>query len=149
MWRTTSAVCLGLLAPAPREGRAAGDAQRTVEYTRQLQDKLVEVVLNALEKREPARISWGTGVANFVMNRREFTPNGVILGVNPRGPADRTVPVLRVDSAEGNLRAVLFGYACHNTTLTQTNYFLCGDYAGLAQAYIQEQYPVASVMFSI
>ena len=26
------------LDPAPRDGRAAGDAQRTVEYTRQLQD---------------------------------------------------------------------------------------------------------------
>jgi len=25
-----------------------------------------------------------------------------------------------VDSSEGKLRAVLFGYACHNTTLTQT-----------------------------
>src|SRR5215470_6762868 len=83
------------------------------------------------------------------MNRREFTPRGVILGVNPRGPVDRTVPVLRVDSAEGKLRAVLFGYACHNTTLTQTNYYLCGDYAGFAQAYLQERQPGAQAMFMI
>jgi hypothetical protein len=73
----------------------------------------------------------------------------VILGVNPRGPADRTVPVLRVDSTAGQLRAVLFGYACHNTTLTQTNYYLCGDYAGFAQAYVQEQQPGAQAMFMI
>ncbi|PYJ94280.1 MAG: hypothetical protein DME23_25175, partial [Verrucomicrobia bacterium] len=45
--------------------------------------------------------------------------------------------------------AVLFGYACHNTTLTQTNFSLSGDYAGFAQAYIQEQHPEAQAMFMI
>ena len=130
-------------------GIAPEDRTNIVAYTRGLQAKLVMVVRVALGRLEPAQLSWSSGVAHIAMNRREFTPNGVILGVNPRGPVDRTVPVLRVDSAEGNLRAVLFGYACHNTTLTQTNYFLCGDYAGFAQAYIQEQNPVALAMFMI
>jgi hypothetical protein len=131
----------------PHSGQAAGDVQRTVEYTRQLQDKLVTVVVQALAKREPAQLSWGSGVANFVMNRREFTPGGVILGVNPRGPADRTVPVLRVDGADGKPRAVLFGAATHNTTLTQDCYEVCGDYAGFAQAHVEEHYPGAQAMF--
>jgi neutral ceramidase len=135
------------LDPKPHDGQAAGDTQRTVEYTRQLQDKLVAVVVHALAKREPARLSWGSGVANFVMNRREFTPGGVILGVNPRGPADRTVPVLRVDGADGKPRAVLFGAATHNTTLTQDCYEVCGDYAGFAQAYVEENTPGAQAMF--
>ena len=125
------------------------DARNIVAYTRRLQDKLVEVVTQALSRLEPAQLSWSSGVANFAMNRREFTPRGVILGVNPRGLVDRTVPVLRVDSAEGKLRAVLFGYACHNTTLTQTNYNLCGDYAGFAQAYVQERQPGVQAMFMI
>jgi hypothetical protein len=76
-----------------------------------LQDKVVAVVVEATKKLEPARLSWGAGVVDFVMNRREFTPDGVILGVNARGLADRTVPVLRVDTPEGKLRAVLFGAA--------------------------------------
>ncbi|MCI0540420.1 MAG: neutral/alkaline non-lysosomal ceramidase N-terminal domain-containing protein [Verrucomicrobiales bacterium] len=130
-------------------GVAPEDARNIVSYTRSLQDKLVEVVTQALSRLEPARLSWGSGVAHFAMKRREFTPRGVILGVNPRGLVDRTVPVLRVDSAEGKLRAVLFGYACHNTTLTQTNYHLCGDYAGFAQAYIQERESGAQAMFMI
>jgi hypothetical protein len=135
------------LDPKPRDSQAAGDAQRTVEYTRQLQDKLVDVVQRALEKREPARLSYGAGVANFVMNRREFTPNGVILGVNARGPADRSVPVLRIDDANDKLRAVLFGAGTHNTTLTQECYEVCGDYAGFAQTYIEEQHPGVRAMF--
>jgi hypothetical protein len=83
------------------------------------------------------------------MNRREFTTRGVILGVNPKGPVDRSVPVLRIDAPDGKPRAVLFGYACHNTTLTQTNYNVAGDYAGFAQAYVQERYPSVQAMFMI
>jgi hypothetical protein len=137
------------LDPKPQEGRAPGDAQRTVTYTRQLQDKLVQVVARALAQRQAARLSWGSGVADFVMNRREFTPRGVILGVNPRGLADRTVPVLRIDGPDSKLRAVLFGAATHGTTLTGECYEVCGDYAGFAQAYIQEHHPGVQAMFMI
>lgn len=143
---THSGPKLGLkVSPAP--GEKIDDATNTVAYTRWLQDRLVEVVTQAVGRLEPATLSWGSGVAHFAMNRREFTPNGVILGVNPRGPVDRTVPVLRVDASDGKPRAVLFGYACHNTTLTQTNYLVAGDYAGFAQAYVQGQFPSVQAMF--
>ncbi|HJZ58628.1 MAG TPA: neutral/alkaline non-lysosomal ceramidase N-terminal domain-containing protein [Gemmataceae bacterium] len=133
----------------PKDAPGAGEGERAVEYTRDLQDKVVEVVEKAVAKLEPARLSWGGGVVDFVMNRREFTPNGVILGVNPRGLADRSVPVLRVDSAEGKPLAVLFGAATHNTTLGPDNYQICGDYAGFAQAHVQEKFPGAQVMFML
>jgi hypothetical protein len=140
---THSGPTVSLRAPA----KDAGEAERAVEYTRDLQDRVVEAVEKAAAKLEPARLSWGGGVADFVMNRREFTPNGVILGVNPRGPADRGVPVLRVDSAGGKPLAVLFGAATHNTTLGPDNYQICGDYAGFAQAHVQEKFPGVQAMF--
>jgi neutral ceramidase len=120
---------------------------KTVEYTKRLQDQVVAVVERALGRLEPARLSWSTGLAPFVMNRREFTPDGVILGVNPRGPVDRSVPVLRVTSPEGNTKAVLFGAACHNTTLDSKFTVLSGDYAGFAQAYVREKMPGVQAMF--
>jgi hypothetical protein len=129
--------------------RPAGDAQRTIAYTRQLQDKLVEIVAQALDKLEPAQLSWGTGVAHFVVNRREFTANGVKLGHNPRGPADRTVPVLRIDGPDGKLRGVLYGAATHNTTLTGQCYEVCGDYAGFSQEFLQQRFPGAQAMFML
>src|SRR5205814_2805641 len=135
------------LDPAPRDGRSTGDAQRTVAYTRQLQDKIVDLIVQAASRLEPARLSWGTGVAPFVMNRREFTPAGVILGVNPRGLADRSVPVLRVDATDGKPLAILFGAATHNTTLGPDNYQISGDYAGFAQTYLQEKLPKVQAMF--
>lgn len=129
------------------ERLTAGDLQRNIEYTRQLQDKIVEVVQQAAARLEPAKLSWGVGVCPFVMNRREFTANGVILGVNPRGLADRTAPILRIDTPDGRLRAVLFGAAVHGTTLGGDIYDLCGDYAGFAQEFIQEKYPSVQAMF--
>jgi hypothetical protein len=127
----------------------APETGRTIDYTRQLQDKVVDLVVQALAHLEPARLSWGGGIVNFVMNRREFTPRGVILGVNPRGLADRSVPVLRVDSPDGKLRAVLFQAGAHNTTLGGDNYEICGDYAGFAQAYVEERYPGVQALFML
>lgn len=127
----------------------AGERERNIEYTRQLQDKIVAVVQQATAKLKLAKLSWGVGVCPFVMNRREFTANGVILGVNPRGHADRAAPILRIDSPDGRLRAVLFGAAVHGTTLGGENYELCGDYAGFAQAYVEEKHPSVQAMFMI
>jgi hypothetical protein len=137
------------LTRSDREGGSANDAQRNVAYTHQLQDKIVDLVAQAASHLEPARLSYGLGVTDFVMNRREFTPRGVILGVNPRGLVDRSVPALRIDTPEGKLRAVLFGTACHNTTLTERNYEICGDYAGFAQSYVEEQNPSVQALFMI
>jgi hypothetical protein len=54
---------------------------------------------------------------------------------------------VRVDGADGRPRAILFGAACHNTTLTQNNYRIAGDFAGFAQSYLENRYPDAAAMF--
>jgi neutral ceramidase len=134
---------------SPKDGEGGGEALRTAEYTRELQDKVVEVVVRATQRREPARLSSGSGVIHFVMNRREFTPGGIILGVNARGLADRSVPVLRIDAPDGTPRAVLFGAAAHNTTLGPDNLQISGDYAGFAQIYVEEKFPKVQAMFML
>ncbi len=135
------------LDPMPREGRSLADAERTVAYTRELQDKLVQVAAEAAKELTPARLSWSVGVVHFVMNRREVTDRGIILGVNARGHADRSVPVLRIDGVDGSPRAILFGAASHNTTLGPRDYEISGDYAGHAQRLIEEQQPGVQAMF--
>jgi len=131
----------------PQDDPQEGEALRTIEYTRTLQDQVAGVVEDAAQKPEPVQLSWGSGVAHFVMNRREFTPEGVILGANPRGLADRSVPVLKIAAADGTPRVILFGAAVHNTTLRSDYQQICADYAGFAQTLIQEKYPGAQAMF--
>ncbi len=120
---------------------------RVDEYGRQLTDDLVAVVGAALGDLAPANLSFGNGVAGFAMNRREPTPTGIKGGVNRSGPTDHDVPVLKVTAPDGKLRAVLFGYACHNTTLTGEFYQFSGDYAGFAQIAIEKANPGATALF--
>lgn len=116
-------------------------------YTQWLQARIVRTVVEALESAQPARLSHATGVAAFVMNRREPSDRGIILGHNPRGPADRSMPVLKVDNLDGSLRALVFGVACHNTTIPPQENEVCGDFAGFAQAQIEAHHPGAQAMF--
>jgi len=123
------------------------DAQVVAEYAASLTDKLVAVVGAALKDLAPADLSFGNGRTTFAINRRENTPNGVKIGENPKGPSDPDVPLLKVTAPDGKLRAVLFGYACHNTTLTGQFYRLSGDYAGFAQLAVEKAHPGATAMF--
>src|SRR5262249_5442179 len=107
---------------------------------------VVEVVGQAIDRLAPARLDYLHARAGFAMNRRRPTPRGYANAPNSEGPVDQDVPVLRVTDAEGKaLRALLFGYACHNTTLSF--YQFCGDYAGFAQQYLQEAHPEAVALF--
>lgn len=129
-------------------GLAANPAWKaTTEYIAWLERQIEEVAVRALSRLEPAALSWGLGVAPFVMNRREFTDKGVVLGVNPKGPVDRSVLVLRVDDPGGKLRAVVMGAACHCTCTGPKNLQIDGDYAGHAQAEVEARFPGAQAMF--
>ncbi|MCE5267529.1 MAG: neutral/alkaline non-lysosomal ceramidase N-terminal domain-containing protein [Planctomycetaceae bacterium] len=120
---------------------------RVGQYTRQLVDKLVAVAEAAFADLAPAEMSVAHGTAGFAVNRRQSTPHGVVIGVNRDGPVDHDVPVLKIASPGGKLRAVLFGYACHNSTLLSNCYRLNGDYAGFAQAEIEKSMPGVTAMF--
>lgn len=125
----------------------AANARIVAAYGETLKQKLVEVIGAALSDLKPATLSFGYGEAGFAMNRRQPTPKGVIIGANPEGPVDHRVPVLRVSLPGGKLRALLFGYACHNTTLTGDFYKLSGDYAGFAMSEIEHQTPGVVALF--
>jgi len=55
------------------------------------------------DQPDQAEIAYGFGEADFAVNRREPTPRGVRIGVNPNGPTDREVPVLTVTGPGGTL----------------------------------------------
>jgi hypothetical protein len=131
-----------------RDGAAISeDLRNNVEYTRKLEDKLVEVVGSALSRMEPASVMYAVGRAHFALNRREPTPRGIRLGKYPAGPTDESVPILRVRGAGGKPVAILFGYACHNTTLRPDMMKIDADYAGYAQDRIEADNPGAVAMF--
>ncbi|MGL4462336.1 MAG: neutral/alkaline non-lysosomal ceramidase N-terminal domain-containing protein, partial [Planctomycetia bacterium] len=129
-------------------------AQRAAieEYSATLERKIVELAGAALADRKPARVSIGSSTCRFAVNRRE-NPEAEVPALRTRGrldgPIDHSVPVLAVRAAggadDGALRAVLFGYACHNTVLAYQQW--CGDYAGFAQLELEQRHPGAVALF--
>jgi hypothetical protein len=117
------------------------------KYRAGLQKKLVELVGAAIARLAPAQLDYFHARCGFAMNRRRPTPNGYQNAPNSEGPVDHAVPVLRVRDATGTLRAVLFGYACHNTCMG--DYLFRGDYAGYAQEYLEQAHPGMTAMFCI
>lgn len=107
-------------------------------YTTELEGRIVTLAGEAIKALAPATLHVGETSAAFGANRRvQFAPDG---------PVDHRVPMLRVDIG-GKPRAVLFSYACHNTTLPATNVEWHGDYAGVAQAAIEATHPGLTAMF--
>ena len=122
--------------------------EKCVRYYEKLRDEWLPRVLDeALADMKPAHLSYSHAKCGFAMNRRTPTDKGFINHPYPDGPVDHDVPVLKITSEDDKLVAVLFGYACHNTSLCF--YKLCGDYAGYAQAYLEEAHPEMTALFMI
>lgn len=122
------------------------DVDAVRRYEAFLPGAVLELIGDSLNRLAPARLDFSHAKAGFAMNRRRPEPNGEFSNnPNPDGPVDHDVPVLRINAPDGQLRAVLFGYACHNTTLSGSR--ISGDYAGHAQQFLEASFPGATALF--
>jgi hypothetical protein len=110
------------------------------EYTSSVTKALIDAVRTAREKLEPARIAFGTGIAMANINRRAKDVDGrVSIGLNPDGPADRQVNVIRLDRPDGSLIGVIANYAMHGTVMNGQNLKISGDGPGVVSAYVEQK----------
>ena len=119
------------------------------EYTAMMVSRSVTLVGDALANLAPASLEHGHGHTTFAVNRRNNReadiPAILARGEPLIGPVDHSVPRAEGDSAGRQLEAVVFGYACHPTTLSFTKW--CGDFPGFAQLEIEQNHPGATAMF--
>ena len=122
------------------------------EYAAELETNLVSVAGESLASLAPARLEWGVGRAAFAVNRRNNKEEDVTRLREEgklRGPVDHDLPVLVVRTpgrgGEAKPLAIVFGYACHATTLSF--YQWSGDWPGFAQIEIEKAYPGATALF--
>ena len=90
---------------------------------------------------QPAILDYTVGSSTMAVNRRRFDAKGHYVGMlpEPRKSIDPDVPILRVSALDGKVRAVLFGYACHPSTMS--DYRVGPDYVGYARDWIAAAYP--------
>ena len=129
-----------------RRAAKAEDIAAVQAYHARLKQELVDIVGESLRETLPARVEFAQARAGFAMNRRRPEANGTLTNnPHPAGPIDHDVPVLKVSGEDGKIRALVFGYACHNTTLGGSK--VSGDYAGHAQRELETTYSGAAALF--
>lgn len=115
------------------------------DYTEWLADEVVRLAGEAIGNLQPATVEIGRGVARFAVNRRNNPRDTLHQLPELAGPGDHDVPVFRISDAEGELFAVLFGYACHPTV--QSGLHWSGDYPGFTQKMLEEELDGVTALF--
>jgi hypothetical protein len=117
-----------------------GDKTVLTPYAETVLNGIVEAVRRASEKLKPARVGFGVGNANLNVNRRaRMAGGGFWLGVNPDGPSDKTVGVVKVEDLAGRPIAVLINYAVHCVMLGYMNREISADLAGATSSFVERQ----------
>jgi hypothetical protein len=120
------------------KGRSAHEWDR--EYTKQVASSLISAVEQARSKLQPARTQVGVGRSMANINRRAKDVDGrVSLGLNPDGPVDRQIGLIRFDRLDGSPIALIANYAIHGTVLGGQSELISGDAPGVAAAYVEEK----------
>ena len=110
------------------------------EYTARVARALIDAVRSARDKLEPASVAFGRGLSLANINRRARDVDGRIsLGLNPDGPADRQINLIRLNRPDGSLIALVVNYAMHGTVMSGQNVKISGDGPGTVTAYLEDK----------
>lgn len=109
-------------------------------YTALVEQKLIDGIAEARRNLAPARLGTGWGFSQANINRRARSSEGkASLGMNPDGPVDRRIGLLRLEKADGSLLALMANYAIHGTVMSGANLQISGDAPGVVSEYVERQ----------
>ncbi|MEI7584536.1 neutral/alkaline non-lysosomal ceramidase N-terminal domain-containing protein [Runella sp.] len=123
----------------------ANEEAKIARYSRQLEAQIIALVGQAIKDLEPVELFAQNGVTRFQVNRRNNKEGTLREQTELKGPNDYAVPVIKAVTANGKLKAVAFGYACHPTVLDI--YQISGDYPGFAQIELEKAHPGVTALF--
>jgi hypothetical protein len=111
-------------------------------YLAHLTAQIGDAILEARSHMAPAWIAYGYGRCMLARNRDywDAAQKRYGCGFNPDQPTDDTLLVARVSGDDGAVRATLFNYACHPTTLAWQNRLLSPDFAAAAREVLEKAF---------
>jgi len=109
-------------------------------YTLMVEEKLMQGIMEARRKLAPARLGVGWGFSQANINRRAVDVDGkASLGLNPDGPVDHMIGLMRLDKADGSPLALIANYAIHGTVYGPENTEISGDAPGIVSSYVEQK----------
>jgi neutral ceramidase len=109
-------------------------------YTSFVEKTLIAGIREARKQLVPAKMGVGWGFSQANINRRAIGTDGkAFLGMNPDGPVDRKIGLIRIDKQDGSPLVLLANYAMHGTVLGAENLKISGDAPGIVAEYVEKQ----------
>jgi len=110
------------------------------EYTDLVVQKLIDGIKEAQTKLIPARLGAGWGFSQANINRRAIDVDGkASLGLNPDGPVDRRIGLLRIEKEDGTPMALIANYPVHGTVMSGSHLQISGDAPGIVSEYVEQK----------
>lgn len=104
-------------------------------------DALVSAIEEGIASLVPAKlgVGWGYSMANI--NRRARDIDDVaFLGLNPDGPVDRRIGILKIRrAADDTLMMLIANYPIHGTVMGGGNLLISGDAPGVVANYVEDK----------
>lgn len=120
------------------QGRSDHEFNR--DYAEFAITSLIQGIKGARASLVPARLGIGIGSAQANINRRARDVDGKIsLGLNPDGPVDRQIGLVRLDHPDGRPLALIANYAMHGTVMGGQFMEISGDGPGTVAAYVESK----------
>jgi neutral ceramidase len=111
--------------------RLRGCLVASLDYQWGVVKKTVRVIEQAYRARQPARLFCHRVPFRLGVNRRQKTPEGMVLGVDPRKPAPKFLDVAELRMRDGSV-CTLFSHAAHPYILGGDQTFISGDFPSFA-----------------
>ena len=132
--------------PSIRELDWGRDGFRDTAYLETLVERLAGCAQQACESRADCHLAFGVGTCDVAVSRRRPDgKGGVVWKPSPGSPHDHEVPVLAMRTPDGELRGVVYSYACHPTS--RGGVLTGGDYVSYAHDFVEEHRPGAIACF--
>lgn len=109
-------------------------------YSNFIERAIIDGINTARNQLQPARLAKGWGYAQANINRRGIDVNGkASLGLNPDGPVDRRIGLIRLEKADGSPMALIANYPIHGTVLGGSYKQISGDAPGIVTQYVEQK----------
>jgi hypothetical protein len=108
-----------------------------------MKEGMIEAAQEANANLQPARVGYGTGMADVNTNRGD-----------PNGPSDKTVTVMVLTRPTGEPIAIYTSYASHSIVMYQSltdngKMQLTSDLAGWTEKYVEDHFPGAVALWAL
>ncbi len=125
-------VCVTHTHSGPATFNVFGWAELDRKYMDVAVPKIADAVRRAYESRRPVRIGISTTHSDVGVNRREILPDhSIAFGVNPWGPYDQTMTVIRIVDETEKPVATIVHYGAHATSFDGSTKIVTRDWPGV------------------